>query len=93
MIRYAPGFGGAAGLVGQARHRRDERLHAAAGGAAGRILKTAHIRDQRGACSGREAGRGFHQLPFKVLASPLPNDVGRRVVFVSPLEGDRNTAC
>lgn len=27
--------------------------------------------------------KAFNQLPFKVLASPLPDDIGRRVVFVS----------
>jgi 8-hydroxy-5-deazaflavin:NADPH oxidoreductase len=32
--------------------------------------------------------KAFNQLPFKVLASPLPDDVGRRVVFVSSDHGD-----
>jgi predicted dinucleotide-binding enzyme len=27
--------------------------------------------------------KAFNQLPLKVLASPLPDDVGRRVVFIS----------
>jgi 8-hydroxy-5-deazaflavin:NADPH oxidoreductase len=27
--------------------------------------------------------KAFNQLPFRVLASPLPDDVGRRVVFVA----------
>jgi predicted dinucleotide-binding enzyme len=32
---------------------------------------------------GAKLVKAFNQLPFKVLASPLPDDVGRRVVFVS----------
>ncbi len=48
---------GAAGLVGQDRHRRDERLHAAAGGAAGGIPGALRIRGKRRACSGRNRSR------------------------------------
>jgi 8-hydroxy-5-deazaflavin:NADPH oxidoreductase len=32
---------------------------------------------------GAKLVKAFNQLPFKVLAGPLPDDVGRRVVFVS----------
>jgi 8-hydroxy-5-deazaflavin:NADPH oxidoreductase len=32
---------------------------------------------------GAKLVKAFNQLPFKVLASPLPDDAGRRVVFVS----------
>ena len=32
---------------------------------------------------GAKLVKAFNQLPFKVLASPLPDNVGRRVVFVS----------
>jgi 8-hydroxy-5-deazaflavin:NADPH oxidoreductase len=32
---------------------------------------------------GAKLVKAFNQLPFKVLASPLPDDVGRRVVFVA----------
>jgi 8-hydroxy-5-deazaflavin:NADPH oxidoreductase len=32
---------------------------------------------------GAKLVKAFNQLPLKVLASPLPDDVGRRVVFVS----------
>jgi hypothetical protein len=32
---------------------------------------------------GAELVKAFNQLPLKVLASPLPDDPGRRVVFVS----------
>lgn len=32
---------------------------------------------------GAKLVKAFNQLPFKVLASPVPDDVGRRVVFVS----------
>jgi 8-hydroxy-5-deazaflavin:NADPH oxidoreductase len=32
---------------------------------------------------GAKLVKAFNQLPFKVLASPLPDKVGRRVVFVS----------
>jgi 8-hydroxy-5-deazaflavin:NADPH oxidoreductase len=32
---------------------------------------------------GAKLVKAFNQLPVKVLASPLPDDVGRRVVFVS----------
>ena len=32
---------------------------------------------------GAKLVKAFNQLPFKVLASPLPDTVGRRVVFVS----------
>ena len=32
---------------------------------------------------GAKLVKAFNQLPIKVLASPLPDDVGRRVVFVS----------
>lgn len=31
----------------------------------------------------RSRSKAFNQLPVKVLASPLPDNVGRRVVFVS----------
>jgi predicted dinucleotide-binding enzyme len=33
--------------------------------------------------AGAELVKAFNQLPLKVLASPLPDDPGRRVVFVS----------
>jgi 8-hydroxy-5-deazaflavin:NADPH oxidoreductase len=33
--------------------------------------------------AGAKLVKAFNQLPFKVLASPLPDNVGRRVVFVS----------
>jgi 8-hydroxy-5-deazaflavin:NADPH oxidoreductase len=36
-----------------------------------------------GRVPGAKLVKAFNQLPFKVLASPLPDDVGRRVVFVS----------
>jgi 8-hydroxy-5-deazaflavin:NADPH oxidoreductase len=32
---------------------------------------------------GAKLVKAFNQLPFKVLASPLPDNVGRRVVFVA----------
>jgi len=32
---------------------------------------------------GAKLVKAFNQLPFKVLASPLPDNVGRRVVFIS----------
>lgn len=32
---------------------------------------------------GAKLVKAFNQLPLKVLASPLPDDAGRRVVFVS----------
>jgi predicted dinucleotide-binding enzyme len=32
---------------------------------------------------GAKLVKAFNQLPFRVLASPLPDDVGRRVVFVA----------
>jgi 8-hydroxy-5-deazaflavin:NADPH oxidoreductase len=32
---------------------------------------------------GAKLVKAFNQLPFKVLASPLPDPIGRRVVFVS----------
>ncbi|MGH7103349.1 MAG: NADPH-dependent F420 reductase [Acetobacteraceae bacterium] len=32
---------------------------------------------------GAKLVKAFNQLPLKVLASPLPDDIGRRVVFVS----------
>jgi 8-hydroxy-5-deazaflavin:NADPH oxidoreductase len=32
---------------------------------------------------GAKLVKAFNQLPFKVLASPLPDNIGRRVVFVS----------
>jgi hypothetical protein len=32
---------------------------------------------------GAKVVEAFNQLPVKVLANPLPDDVGRRVVFVS----------
>jgi 8-hydroxy-5-deazaflavin:NADPH oxidoreductase len=32
---------------------------------------------------GAKLVKAFNQLPVKVLASPLPDDIGRRVVFVS----------
>jgi 8-hydroxy-5-deazaflavin:NADPH oxidoreductase len=32
---------------------------------------------------GAKLVKAFNQLPLRVLASPLPDDVGRRVVFVS----------
>ena len=32
---------------------------------------------------GAKLVKAFNQLPLKVLASPLPDNVGRRVVFVS----------
>ena len=32
---------------------------------------------------GAKLVKAFNQLPFKVLAGPLPDEVGRRVVFVS----------
>ena len=36
--------------------------------------------------------KAFNQLPLKVLASPLPDDVGRRVVFVSSDHEDASAA-
>jgi 8-hydroxy-5-deazaflavin:NADPH oxidoreductase len=33
-------------------------------------------------------GQAFNQLPLKVLASQLPDDVGRRIVFVSSDQED-----
>jgi 8-hydroxy-5-deazaflavin:NADPH oxidoreductase len=40
---------------------------------------------------GAKLVKAFNQLPFKVLASPLPDNVGRRVVFVSSDHGDAST--
>jgi len=37
---------------------------------------------------GAKLVKAFNQLPFKVLASPLPDCVGRRVVFVSSDDED-----
>ena len=37
---------------------------------------------------GAKLVKAFNQLPFKVLASPLPDAVGRRVVFVSSDHAD-----
>ena len=41
---------------------------------------------------GAKLVKAFNQLRFKVLASPLPDDVGRRVVFVSSDHEDASAA-
>jgi predicted dinucleotide-binding enzyme len=41
---------------------------------------------------GAKLVKAFNQLPFKVLAGPLPDDVGRRVVFVSSDHEDASAA-
>jgi len=41
---------------------------------------------------GAKLVKAFNQLPFKVLAGPLPDDVGRRVVFVSSNHEDASAA-
>ncbi len=41
---------------------------------------------------GAKLVKAFNQLPLKVLAGPLPDDVGRRVVFVSSDHEDASTA-
>jgi 8-hydroxy-5-deazaflavin:NADPH oxidoreductase len=40
---------------------------------------------------GAKLVKAFNQLPLKVLASPLPDDVGRRVVFISSDHQDAST--
>jgi 8-hydroxy-5-deazaflavin:NADPH oxidoreductase len=40
---------------------------------------------------GAKLVKAFNQLPFKVLASPLPDAVGRRVVFVASDHEDAST--
>ena len=42
---------------------------------------TSEVNAQR--VPGAKLVKAFNQLPFKVLASPLPDAIGRRVVFVS----------
>lgn len=41
---------------------------------------------------GAKLVKAFNQLPLKVLASPVPDDVGRRVVFVSSDHEDASAA-
>ena len=40
---------------------------------------------------GAKLVKAFNQLPLKVLASPIPDDAGRRVVFVSSDHEDAST--
>lgn len=45
-----------------------------------------------GRVPGAKLVKAFNQLPLKVLASPLPDDIGRRVVFVSSDHDDASAA-